>query len=186
MDSISTACSSGPLASGAPHTSGSAPSAWVDWPGSTLHPLQLHPEDGLAFPLRRLLHIHTLGLQLQESLIVGLVAVQLPVIQLHDAVGDAVQKIPVMGDHKQRALKPLLNTPPASPPWRCPDGWWARPGSAGPWAIKDRCQGRTLFLAARQLSDLLVMIRDPQLGSAWPLPGFPDPRSGHDTGSGFP
>ena len=52
-------------------------------------------------------HIHTLGLQLQESLIIGLVAVQLPVIQLHDAVGDAVQKIPVMGDHKQRALKPL-------------------------------------------------------------------------------
>ena len=71
--------------------------------GAPHHPLQLRPQEGLALALRGQGHVHALRLQLQIALVVGVVAVEFPLVQLHNAAGDAVQKVPVVGDHQQGA-----------------------------------------------------------------------------------
>ena len=86
-------------------------------PGSPLHPGNLVAQNGLPFALRCLGHLHALRLQGQEALIISLVAVELSLVQLHNAAHHAVQEVPVMGNHKQGApegfqifLQPVSHT----------------------------------------------------------------------------
>ena len=73
-------------------------------PGSPADPFQLHAQDGLALALAGVLHFLPLRLQLQETGIVGLIAVDCALVDLRNPAGHAVQKIPVMRYHDQSSL----------------------------------------------------------------------------------
>ena len=70
---------------------------------AALRPLQLHPKDTLPFALRCQFHLLPLGLQLQESGIIGIIAVHISPADLQDPVGDLVQEVAVMGHHEYHA-----------------------------------------------------------------------------------
>ncbi len=72
---------------------------------ASLHPLDLHAQDALPFPLCGKFHVLALRLQLQETCVVCLVAVGLPLVDLHDPVRHTVEKIPVVRHHDQGSPK---------------------------------------------------------------------------------
>ena len=69
----------------------------------TPHPFDLAPQEALAFGFRLVLAVFARGLRSQEIGIGALAGIELAVVQLHDARGDAVQKTPVVRDEEAGA-----------------------------------------------------------------------------------
>ncbi len=75
--------------------------------GTPADPGKLRPENVLSCPLLGLGDIHPLCLQGKIALIIALIGIELSLVQLHDAIADAVQEIAVMGHHEKRAPEAL-------------------------------------------------------------------------------
>ena len=69
-------------------------------------PGKILPVQGLGLPLRRDGRVHPFCLPLQITGVIFRVTVQLPAVYLQDPAGHLVQKIPVVGDHQERAAVP--------------------------------------------------------------------------------
>ena len=82
--------------------------------GSPHEPFEFFPQDALALPLRRDLHILTLFLKAYKLGIAAGVTVNFSLIHFHNPGGHTVQEITVMGNHHegstetdQKVLEPL-------------------------------------------------------------------------------